>query len=98
MEQTSEFSKQIEALLAEGDTAIAETRAYLISRGQAVDFSEWVTIEEYCKRFNIKNIAIVINWIKRGIVPKENVVTIEELNNAIVIKAIPYQVETAKIS
>lgn len=51
---------------------------------------QWVTISEYCKRFNIANTQTVTNWIQRGIVPEENVVTIPEYNNIRLIKAIPY--------
>ncbi|TLV02721.1 hypothetical protein [Dyadobacter luticola] len=92
MEESADVSKKVEAMLAEGRVAIDDARSYLISRGEVVDLSEWVTIKEYCKRFNIKNIETVLNWINRGIVPKENVVIVEEFNNTKLIKAIPYQV------
>jgi hypothetical protein len=98
MDEKTDFSKKMEALLAEGDAAIAEARSYLISHGEVLDLSEWVTIKEYCKRFDIKNVETVLNWISRGIVPKENVVTVEEFNNTRLIKAIPYQVRSAKIA
>jgi len=52
--------------------------------------NEWVTITEYCNRFGIANTQTVTYWIQRGIIPKENVVTIEEYNNIRLIKAIPY--------
>ena len=90
MEEKTELSKKIEELLAEGDAAIADAHAYLINRGELVDLSKWVTIKEYCNRFDIKNIETVLNWIKRGIIPKENVLTVEEFNNTKLIKAIPY--------
>jgi len=51
---------------------------------------QWVTISEYCKRFNIPNTQTITNWIQRGIVPKENVLTIPEYNNIRLIKAVPY--------
>lgn len=95
MNEKTEFSKKIEALLAEGDAAIAEARSYLISQGEVVDLSEWVTIKEYCKRFGIKNMETVLNWINRGIVPKENVVVVEEFNNTRLIKAVEYHVRAA---
>lgn len=95
MDGKTELSKKIEALLAEGDAAIAEARSYLISQGEVVDLSEWVTIKEYCKRFGIKNIETVLNWINRGIVPKENVVVVEEFNNTRLIKAVEYHVRAA---
>ncbi|MEO6287041.1 MAG: hypothetical protein ABIN80_06230 [Dyadobacter sp.] len=96
MEEKTDFSKKMEVLLSEGNAAISDARSYLISHGEVVDLSEWVTIKEYCKRFDIKNVETVLNWISRGIVPKENVVTVEEFNNTRLIKAIPYQIRSTK--
>ncbi|MCE7064606.1 hypothetical protein [Dyadobacter sp. CY326] len=98
MEEKTELSEKIEALLAEGDAAIADARSYLISRGELVDLSQWVTIKEYCDRFGIRNVETVLNWIKRGIIPKENVLLVAEFNNTKLIKAIPYGVRTTKVS
>ncbi len=52
--------------------------------------SEWVTIKDYCKKFEIKSTSNIANWIKRGIVPSENIVEIQGLNNLKLIKAVPY--------
>ncbi|SKB82402.1 hypothetical protein [Dyadobacter psychrophilus] len=98
VDEKTELSKKIEALLAEGDAAIADARSYLISQGELVDLSEWVTVKEYCLRFGIKNVETVLNWISRGIVPKENIMVVEEFNNTKLIKAIPYSVRSAKVS
>ena len=97
MEEKMEFNKKIEALLAEGDTAISNARSYLISHGEIVDLSEWVTIKEYCNRFHIKNVETVLNWINRGIVPEENVLIVEEFNSTKLIKAVPYLVRATRV-
>lgn len=64
---------------------------YLEYRGQQYPIDEWVTVKEYAKRFNIPNQQTVSNWIIRGIIPPENIVVIEELNNIRLIKAVKYQ-------
>ncbi|MCF0041143.1 hypothetical protein [Dyadobacter fanqingshengii] len=97
IDDKTELSKKIEALLAEGDAAIADARSYLISQGELVDLSEWVTIKEYCHRFEIKNVETVLNWISRGIVPRENIMVVEEFNNTKLIKAVPYAVRGARV-
>ncbi|NIJ55043.1 hypothetical protein [Dyadobacter arcticus] len=93
METKSELTLEIERLLAGADVAIKEATAYLISQGEVVDLSDWVTIKEYCNRFDIKNVETVVNWISRGIIPAENVRTIEEFNNIRLIKAVPYKIK-----
>jgi hypothetical protein len=78
---------ELEQLLRESEEAL---RNYLVINGRPYPTDEWVTIKEYCKRFEITNTQTVTNWIKRGIIPAENVVTVEEYNNIRLIKAIPY--------
>ena len=96
METKEEFQQRLKALMADTDQMIKDAHAYLISQGEVVDLTDWVTIKEYCKRFDIKNVETVINWINRGIVPAENVRIIEEFNNTRLIKAVPYHVKAAK--
>jgi hypothetical protein len=96
MESKPELTKEIERLLAGADNAIKEATNYLISQGEVVDLAEWVTIKEYCSRFGIKNVETVVNWINRGIIPAENVRTIEEFNHTRLIRAIPYKVKVSQ--
>lgn len=96
METKEEFKANLQALIEDTDQMIKEAQAYLISQGQVVDLTDWVTIKEYCRRFNIKNTETVTNWIGRGIVPAENIRIIEEFNNTRLIKAIPYLVKEGK--
>lgn len=53
--------------------------------------AEWLTIAEYCKKFDIPRTQLVTTWIMRGVIPKQNVVTIPELNNLRLIRAVKYQ-------
>jgi hypothetical protein len=50
---------------------------------------ECMTYTNYCKNFNLNSTAVVTNWIKRGIVPSENLLFIKEMNLKL-IKAVPY--------
>lgn len=84
---TETNQSELEKLLADSKQALKDYCEY---KGVQYPMDQWVTISEYCKRFNIPNTQTVTNWIQRGIVPKENVVTIPEYNNIRLIKAIPY--------
>ena len=97
-ETKEEFQARLQALMAQADEAIKESTDYLISKGVVVDLTEWVTIKEYCRRFNIKNTETVSNWIKRGIVPADDTQVIEEFNNIRMIRAKEYHVKAAKVA
>ena len=58
--------------------------------GERYPLSEWLTITEYCDLFKIKSTSVVTNWIRRGIVPTENILKIKRLNNIQLIRAVPY--------
>lgn len=73
------------------DKSIQEAKDFLISMGEAIPLNDWVTIKKYCEQFDIKSTETVTNWIRRGIIPPENVMEIEELNGLRLIKAIPYK-------
>lgn len=52
---------------------------------------EWLTVKRYCERFGIKDTHVVSNWIRRGVIPPENIQVIEELNGLKLIKAVLYK-------
>jgi predicted site-specific integrase-resolvase len=87
---TTKIQEDIDSLLSDSRKAINEAQDYLSKNGVRYELQDWVTIAEYCKRLNIPNTQTVSNWIKRGIVPEEDTVVIEEYNNIRLIKAIPY--------
>ncbi len=92
METREEFRARMHDLMRQADRAIKEASDYLIRQGVVVDLTEWVTIKEYCRRFDIKNTETVSNWIKRGIVPEDDTMIIEEFNNIRMIRAKPYTI------
>lgn len=86
--------EQAEAMAAE---LIAQSRAtrkevqdFLYNNGEVIDLGKWVTAKEYGERFGV-SINRVTNWIKRGVIPKENVRRIKALNDIRLIKAVPYK-------
>jgi hypothetical protein len=58
--------------------------------GRKYPLDEWVTLNDYIKKFDLKSTMVVNNWIKRGVVPAENVISVGRLNNLKLIKAVPY--------
>ena len=60
-------------------------------KGITYAFPEWTTIVNYCKLHSIKNPQTVSNWVSRGIISAQNVVTIKELNDLKLIRNLNYQ-------
>ncbi len=79
--------QHIDGFLTESKQAIAKADNYLVINGQQVDLAEWLTINEYAKRFGLKSTNVVSNRIKRGLIPDSNVFIVKELNNLKLIKA-----------
>lgn len=83
-----EEKAKFDSLIASADKAIKD---YVEYKGIKYPMTDWVTITEYCKRFNIPRTQTVTTWIRRGVIPKSHVITIPEYNNIRLIKAVPYQ-------
>ncbi len=90
------FRARMLGLMNEAAHAINEASDYLIRQGKVLDLTEWVTIKEYCRRFGIKNTETVSNWIKRGIIPAEDTMVIEEFNSIRMIRAKSYAMGTGR--
>ncbi len=88
---TESAPDQLDELLEAARETLAKAQNYLSKDGKIYELHDWVTVAEYCRRFNIPNTQTVSNWLKRGIIRAEDTVIIEELNNTRLIKAIPYQ-------
>ena len=58
--------------------------------GRKYPLDEWVTLNDYIKKFDLKSTMVVNNWIKRGVVPAENIISVGRLNGLKLIKAVPY--------
>jgi predicted nucleotide-binding protein (sugar kinase/HSP70/actin superfamily) len=87
--------KKVEKLNKEYDEIMAqleETKQISIDvDGKGYSLNDWVTIQNYCKMFNIESTSVVTNWIKRGRIPSENILDLKELNNIRLVKAIAYR-------
>ena len=71
--------------------ALEQAEKFLSQDGQQYPLSDWLTPKEYAKRFDIQSTQVISNWIRRGVIPKENIVIIQELNNLTLVKALPYR-------
>ena len=83
--------KTVAELLQDARNLRAEVENHLKLNGIEYQLHDWLTIKKYCERFGIEDTQIVTNWIRRGIIPPENVREIEELNGIRLIKAIAYR-------
>lgn len=82
-----QLNKEYEEIMAQFE----ETKQISIDiDGKAYSLNNWVTIQNYCKMFNIESTSVVTNWIKRGKIPSENILDLKELNNIRLVKAIAY--------
>jgi hypothetical protein len=83
--------EELKNRMKQTDALLNEVKDFIRLGGLDYDLEEWVTIKSYCEKFEIDNTQVISNWIKRGIVPPENVKEIEELNGLKLIKAVPYK-------
>ena len=69
----------------------ARVQAISILRQNGVDYplTDWLTPKNYAKKFGIDNPETVLNWIRRGVIPAQNVKEIPELDLRLV-KAVVY--------
>lgn len=87
--------KKVEKLNREYDNIMAQfvekKEISIAVDGKEYSMNDWVTIQNYCKMFNIDSTSVVTNWIKRGKIPSENVLDLKELNNIRLVKAVSYR-------
>lgn len=87
--------KQVEKLNQEYDNIMAQfaekKEISIAVDGKEYSMNDWVTIQNYCKMFNIDSTSVVTNWIKRGKIPSENILELKELNNVRLVKAVSYR-------
>lgn len=90
----TEAEKLVNEALEASRLAQQNAIAILTVQGETIELSDWVTIKEYTRLFGLESTNVVSNWIKRGIIPPENIRIIKEFNDIRLIKAVPYM-ETA---
>ena len=86
--------KQVEKLNREYDSIMAQfvekKEISIAVDGKEYSMNDWVTIQNYCRMFNIDSTSVVTNWIKRGKIPSENILDLKELNNIRLVRAVSY--------
>ncbi|TKT93978.1 hypothetical protein [Dyadobacter frigoris] len=71
------------------------TKSKLVIADKEYSLSEWITTSDYVKN-NRLAIARVHNWITRGVIPKDCIVIIPELNHLKLIKNQSYETRATK--
>ena len=61
------------------------TSSRLIIMDKEYNLREWMTLSDYCKKYNIKP-SRLSNWIERGVIPDGSIIVIPELNGLKLIK------------
>lgn len=77
---------QTEQLIAQNNALIQDATAFLESQGKRYSLTEWVTLKQYAKRHQLESISVLSNWISRGIIPAEDMIIVEELNDLKLIR------------
>lgn len=68
------------------------TNSKLVIMDKEYKLREWMTLSDYCKKYNIKQ-SRLSNWIDRGVVPDGSIIVVPELNG---LKLIKDQLYTAR--
>lgn len=85
MELTIEKPK-ISELLSETEKLVLKAKNFLVSQGKVLELDKYLTIKNYCLKYNIKDESVVTNWIRRGIINADDIHTFTELNGLRMIK------------
>ena len=86
-ESAKALSQKTNDLLAE---FYAQTPVTIAVENKRYSTTEWATIEDYCKEYQLKSTTVVTNWIKRNKIPAENIVTFPSLGGLKLIKKVAY--------
>ena len=76
--------------MIETDAVIEDATAFLQQNDTRFPPTDWLTPAEYAKRFGLSSTNMVSNWIRRGVIPAENILHVPEINNIRLIKAVPH--------
>ena len=83
--------ENVKKVLKEVEELQNEVYAHLKIGKEDLDLEKWVTIKDYVKRHKLSGLNVVHNWIKRGIVPPENIRRISQINDIQLIKDVVYK-------
>ena len=76
--------------LAEAERQSVESLKVLQAHGFVVDTTQWLTIKRYAERYEVSQ-QVVVNWINRGVIPADCVLTLPEFNDMRLVKNQPYR-------
>jgi uncharacterized protein YutE (UPF0331/DUF86 family) len=83
-----DYKDELNRVLASSRQARKEAEELLVMNGESIDLSEWITAKEYADKFELGSTNVVTNWIRRGVIPPENVKVVKRLNGLRLIKAV----------
>ncbi len=78
-------------LLNQTKVLIESAKNFIHSEGRVIELSDWLTIKNYCKKYNIAEESLVTNWIRRGIIPENDIRVFSEFNNIRLIRDKKYK-------
>jgi hypothetical protein len=81
----------IKELLIETEKLVNKAKNFLYSQGKVVELDKYLTIKNYCIKYNIKDESVVTNWIRRGIIKPEDIHIFSELNGLRMVKDKEYK-------
>ena len=87
--KTATKTQTFKELMIETDVVIEDATAFLQQNGTRFPLTDWLTPAEYAKRFGLGSTNLVSNWIRRSVIPAENILHVPEINNIRLIKAVP---------
>lgn len=73
----------VDALLTKCNELIEQGKDFLLKDGKVMEFSEWLTIAEYSKKYN-KTTSLISQWINRGIIPDTCYIDIPEIGKKLI--------------
>ena len=104
METAKEISTVFEEVNKKLDDVEAKlmdfTNSKLVIMDKEYKLRDWMTLSDYCKKYNIKP-SRLSNWIDRGVIPEGSIIVIPELNGLKLIRnqvymARPYEAKVAR--
>ena len=87
LEASRALNKEAEELLA---SFYPQKEAVIEIDNQKYSTTEWATIDDYCREYQLRSSTVVTNWIKRKKIPSENIVTFPMLGGLKLIKKVRY--------
>ncbi|QIP15709.1 hypothetical protein G8759_25280 [Spirosoma aureum] len=91
------FHRYVDQLIDDIDVDAEETMRFLALNGKQYKLEDWLTPAEYARKYELKTPNIVSNWIVRGIIPQEDVLTVPELNGMRLVRNRNYKETSTEV-